>query len=62
VDPARGRETFDQLMSRLAGRFTRVKPRRRHWCCRSVPGTGAEESATRRPKGTPAGGRLGFLP
>ncbi len=29
VDPARWRETFDQLMARLTGRFTRVEPRRR---------------------------------
>jgi hypothetical protein len=29
VDPARWREQFDDLMGRIAGRITRVEPRRR---------------------------------
>jgi SRSO17 transposase len=29
VDPARWQEAFEGLMSRIAGRFTRVEPRRR---------------------------------
>ncbi len=29
VDPARWQEAFDVLMSRIAGRFVRVEPRRR---------------------------------
>jgi hypothetical protein len=29
IDPARWREAFEGLMERLAGRFTRVEPRRR---------------------------------
>jgi SRSO17 transposase len=29
VDPARWREQFDELMARIAGRFTRAEPRRR---------------------------------
>ncbi|GGQ85580.1 hypothetical protein GCM10010216_54340 [Streptomyces flaveolus] len=27
VDPARGQEAFEGLVSRIAGRFTRVEPR-----------------------------------
>lgn len=29
VDPARRQETFEGLLTRIAGRFTRVEPRRR---------------------------------
>jgi SRSO17 transposase len=31
VDPARWQEAFEVLMSRIAGRFARVEPRRRVW-------------------------------